>query len=71
MIEASPKSLKDSNVSLKVKIVKEGVEVCSLIHNISKVRNACWSSEMGTKMSDKWVNYSHGPAQNKQQVGNV
>ncbi len=70
MIEASPKSLKDSNVSPKMKIMK-GVEVCFLIHSISKVRNACWSSEMGTKMSDKWVNYSHGPTQNKQQVGNV
>jgi hypothetical protein len=70
MIEASSKSLKDSNVSPKVKIMK-GVEVCFLIPSISKVRNACWSSEMGTKMSDKWVNYSHGPAQSKQQVGNV
>jgi hypothetical protein len=24
---------------------------------------------MGVRMSDKWVNYSHGPTQIKQQVG--
>jgi len=23
----------------------------------------------GTRISDKWVNYSHGPVQTKQQVG--
>ncbi len=32
-------------------------------------RKACWSSRMGTKTSDKSVNYSHGLAQIKQQVG--
>jgi hypothetical protein len=32
-------------------------------------RGACWSSRMGTRISDKWVNYSHGPIQTKQQVG--
>jgi hypothetical protein len=32
-------------------------------------RGACWSSRMGTRKSDKQVNYSHGPAQTKQQVG--
>jgi hypothetical protein len=25
-------------------------------------KRACWSSEMGIRMSDKWVNYSHGLA---------
>ncbi len=34
-----------------------------------KDRVASWSSEMGTRMNDKWVNYSHGLAQTKQQVG--
>jgi hypothetical protein len=32
-------------------------------------RRACWSSEMGTRTGDKWVNYSHEPTQTKQQVG--
>jgi len=29
-------------------------------------RRACWSFGIGTKTSDKWVNYSHGLAQTKQ-----
>jgi hypothetical protein len=33
------------------------------------VRWACWNVEMGTRMNDKWVNYSFEPAQIKQQVG--
>jgi hypothetical protein len=32
-------------------------------------RRACWSSRIGIRKSDKQVNYSHGPAQTKQQVG--
>ncbi len=32
-------------------------------------RRACWSSGMGTRKSDKQVNYSHRLAQTKQQVG--
>ncbi len=32
-------------------------------------KGACWSSGMGIKMSDKRVNYSHRPAQTKQEVG--
>jgi hypothetical protein len=32
-------------------------------------RGACWSSEMGTRMNDKQINYSHELAQTKQQVG--
>jgi hypothetical protein len=31
-------------------------------------KGACWSSRMGTRMSDKQVNYSHGHALTKQQV---
>jgi len=31
-------------------------------------RGPCWSSRMQIRMSDKWVNYSHGHAQTKQQV---
>jgi hypothetical protein len=41
----------------------------SLICNTSGVRGACWNYEIGTKTSDKWVNYSHGLEQIKQQVG--
>jgi len=32
-------------------------------------RGACWKSEIGIKVSDKRVNYSHELAQTKQQVG--
>ncbi len=32
-------------------------------------KGACWSSEMGTRESDKKINYSHKLAQTKQQVG--
>jgi hypothetical protein len=32
-------------------------------------RRAFWSSRMGIRNSDKQINYSHGPAQIKQQVG--
>jgi hypothetical protein len=70
IFEASPNFLKNSNVNPGVKIMKEeGVGVRYLARNISGVRRACWSSRTGTKMNDKWVNYSHGPAQTKQQVG--
>jgi hypothetical protein len=34
-----------------------------------KGKKACKSFRMGNKTSDKRVNYSHGPAQTKQQVG--
>jgi hypothetical protein len=68
MIDASPNSVKNSNVNPKVKTV-EGIKVFSLIHSTSRVKKACWSFRMGTKMNDKWVNYSHRLAQIKQQVG--
>jgi hypothetical protein len=32
-------------------------------------RGVCWSSGMGTRKIDKQLNYSHEPAQTKQQVG--
>jgi len=48
---------------------KEGVRVHYLACNTLGVRGACWSSRMGTRTNDKWVNYSHGLAQTKQQVG--
>jgi hypothetical protein len=68
--DAPPNPLVDSNASPKVKIMEEeGVGARSLAHNISRVRGACWSSGMGTRMNDKRVNYLHRPAQMKQQVG--
>ncbi len=49
-VDTPPNSLKDLNASPKVKIVEEeGVGVRSLIRNTSKVRGACWSSEMGLR----------------------
>jgi hypothetical protein len=59
MFNASLNSLKDSNVSLKMKIIEEGIKVRSLAYSTSGVRRACWSFGMGTKMNDKRVNYSH------------
>jgi hypothetical protein len=32
-------------------------------------RGACWNSRMRTRKINKQLNYSHGPAQTKQQVG--
>jgi hypothetical protein len=62
-----PHSLKDSNVSPKVKAVrKKGIGVRSLTCSISKVKG---HAGMGTRMNDKKVNYSHGLTQTKQQVG--
>jgi hypothetical protein len=69
MINTSLNFLKDSNANLKVKTMEERVEVCSLIRNISGIKMTCWNSRMGTGMNDKQINYSHGPAQTKQQVG--
>jgi len=51
--DAPPNSLKDSNVSLKVKTIEKGVGVRSLVHSISKVRGACWSFKIGTRTSEK------------------
>jgi hypothetical protein len=65
----TPNSFKDSNVNPKMKTLKKGIGVRSLVHNTSRVKGACWSFQMGIKTSDKWVHYSYGPAQTKQQVG--
>jgi hypothetical protein len=49
-----------------MKTMEKGVGACSLTHNTSKVRGACWSSRMGIRTNDKWVNYSCGFTQTKQ-----
>jgi hypothetical protein len=48
--------------------MEEGVGMRSLTCSISGVKNACWNFGMGIRTNDKWVNYSHGLAQTKQQV---
>jgi hypothetical protein len=68
-VDTPPNSLKDSNVSPKVKTTKEGIGAHSLTRNTSRVRRVCWSYEIGIRTSDKCVNYSYQFAQTKQQVG--
>jgi hypothetical protein len=64
-----PNSLKDLNANLKMKTTVEGVGVHSLTHNTAGVRRAYWNFGMGIKTSNKWVNYSYGSTQSKQEVG--
>jgi hypothetical protein len=59
-----------------MKTTEEKIKRCSLTRNISRAKwgggggiGVCWSFEMGTRMNDKRVNYSHGPTQTKQQIG--
>jgi hypothetical protein len=61
-INAPPNSLKDSNANPKVKKTKEKeVGVGFLTHNISGLRRVSLNYRMGTKNSDKRINYSHKP----------
>jgi hypothetical protein len=60
-IDAFPNSLTSSTMNPKVKTPKEGIGICFLACSTSMVKGACWSSKMGTRMGDKWVNYSHKP----------
>ncbi len=64
--DTPPHSLKDSNVSLKVKTM-EGIRVCSLARNTSGVEGH--ARTLGWGLGHKWFNYSHEPTQTKQQVG--
>ncbi len=53
-------SLEDSNVSLKMKTIKEkGIGICSLTHSTLRVKGMCWSFKMGIRTNDKQVNYSY------------
>ncbi len=56
--DAPPNSLKDSNANPKMKTM-EGVAICSLTHNISRVKGLCESSRMKTRTSDKQINFSY------------
>jgi hypothetical protein len=62
-------SLKDSNVSPKVKTMEEeGVGAHSLACNTVGVQGVHWSFEMGIRKSDKHVNYSYQSTQTKQRI---
>jgi len=63
--DAPPNFLKNSNASLKVETLKEGVGVRSLARNTWGVRGVCWSFGMGIMMSGKWVNMDLHKQSNK------
>jgi len=55
----------DSMANPKVKTMKgEGIGACSLAHITSKVERHARARDW-IRMSDKWFNYSHKPAQTK------
>jgi hypothetical protein len=64
--DAPPNSWIDSITNPKVQIV-EGQGIWGTFPGSQHFggRGACWSSEMGTKMNDKWVNHSHELTQTK------
>jgi hypothetical protein len=62
-IDTPPNSLKDSNASLKMKLIEEEkIVVYYLAHRTSMVKGACQGSRMRTRTNDKKVNYSYGHA---------
>jgi hypothetical protein len=68
-ILCDPKLLNGLKCQFKVKTSDgQRVGACSLARNTFGGRGACWSSGMGTRKSDKQVNYSYEPAQTTQQV---
>jgi hypothetical protein len=59
----------DSTVNPKVKTTEgKGVGARSLVRNILRIEGHAGVQRRGTRKSDKQVNYSHRPAQTKQQV---
>jgi hypothetical protein len=69
-IDALPNSLMDSTMSPKVKITKgKGVGALPSSQHFGGGKGVLELRD-GTRTSDKWVNYSHRPAQTKQQVNN-
>jgi hypothetical protein len=67
--DAFPSSLIYSNVSPRWTQRKNEELGCAHGSQHFGGRRACWNSEIGTRKSDKQVNYSHKFAQTKQQVG--
>jgi hypothetical protein len=54
LVDAPPKSLKNSNANPKMKIMEEEkIGVRSFTHSTLGVKKACWSSRMRTKKNDK------------------
>jgi hypothetical protein len=63
MVNAPQNSLKDLDVSLKVKTSKEKkIGIRSLVCSTSRAKKACWNFGMGIRMNVKQVNYSYEPA---------
>jgi hypothetical protein len=60
-IDALRNSLTDSTSNPNVKTIEEGIGLRSLAPSTLGARRMCWNYGMRTMMSDKWVNYSHGP----------
>ncbi len=68
--DAPPNSLMDSTANPKVKTTEgKRIGAHSLARSTLGVERACRSFGMGTRLSDKQVNYSHEPPQIKQQGG--
>jgi len=62
-LDTPPNSLMDSTVSLNgenCRRIRSWAR--SLARDTLGGRGACWNSEMGTRKSEKQVNYSHGLA---------
>ncbi len=53
ILDAPPNFLKYSNVSMKVDIMEEGIEVRSLTHITLGVRGACQNFGIRTRVNDK------------------
>jgi hypothetical protein len=64
ILNDTPKLFERLKCESQMKTTKKGVGVRSVAHNISGVKNPCWSSRMGIKMNDKRVSY--GATQTKQ-----
>jgi hypothetical protein len=66
--DAPPSSLMDSLQVQRWKQQKER-KLDTFLNSLHfKGRGACWSSRMEIRKIDMELNYSHGPAQTKQQV---
>ncbi len=69
IVDALPSSLINSNVSPRCKQQKMRNWGMFLGSHHFGSRGECWRCEIGTRKSDKQINYSHVPVQTKQQVG--
>jgi len=66
----TPKPLDTLNYESQGEKLRKDKELSTLLGSQHfEGRKMCWSSEMGTRMNDKRVNYSHKPTHTKHQVG--